>query len=191
MTIGIYGGSFDPIHIGHAMVANFVAQCNVVDEVWIMVSRRNPLKLNDTYATDKQRLKMAEMVVAQCKNVKVSDFEMNLPTPSFTIDTLKELKNQFPNDSFKIIIGSDSLFNFHKWKNYEEILKDFGVIVYPRPGYPLHGKEENGMIFLNGAPEFGMSSSLIREYIKDGWNINYFVPVSVSTYIRKHNIYNK
>ena len=189
MIIGIYGGSFDPIHTGHAMVANFVSQCNVVDEVWIMVSRRNPLKNHETFATDAQRLQMAELVAQNCNKVKVTDIEMSLPVPSYTYDTLLELKRRFPENDYKIIIGSDSLENFHNWKNSQRIQKEFGVIVYPRPGYGLPDEEPENMTFLNGAPEFGISSSLIREYVASGWNINYFVPLNVSQYIKKHNLY--
>ena len=189
MKIGIYGGSFDPIHTGHAMVANFISQCNVVEEVWLMLSRRNPLKTYPTYASDSERLEMLKIVAASCKNVTVSDLELHLPSPSYTIDTLTVLKEKYPNHDFTIIIGSDSLENFHNWKEYEKIQKEFGVIVYPRPGYPLPAKEPDNMIFLNGAPEVSMSSSLIREYIASGWNINFFVPVGVSEYIEKHNLY--
>lgn len=189
MTIGIYGGSFDPIHTGHAMIANFVAQCNVVDEVWIMVSRRNPLKTNGTVATDIERIEMAELVAINCRNVKVTDIELTLPTPSYTIDSLKELKKRNPEHQFKVIVGSDSLKNFHNWKNSEEILKDYGLIVYPRPGYPLPGIDPDGMVFLSGAPEFSISSSLVREYVMSGWNINYFVPKDVSDYIIKNHLY--
>lgn len=189
MTIGIYGGSFDPIHMGHAIVANFVSQCNVVDEVWLMVSKRNPLKSHGTFASDSDRMEMARMVAKKCKNVKVSDLEMSMPVPSYTIDTLLELKKRYPENDFKIIIGSDNLENFRKWKNSERIIKEFGLIIYPRPGYPLPVEEPAGMTFLNGAPEFSISSSLIREYISSGWNINYFVPVAVSDYIMKNQLY--
>ena len=189
MTVGIYGGSFDPIHSGHAMVANFVAQCNVVDEVWIMVSRRNPLKINNTVASDCHRLEMARMVAGKCKDVKVTDVEMTLPEPSYTYDSLLELKRRYPEKDFKIIIGSDSLEKFHHWKNSSKIQNEFGLIIYPRPGYPMPEIEEDGMILLNGAPEFSISSSLIRDYIASGWNINYFVPVNVSEYIKKNKLY--
>lgn len=189
MTIGIYGGSFDPIHTGHAMVANFVSQCNVVDEVWFMVSRRNPLKEHETLAGDIDRLAMASLVAEKCKKVKVCDIEMSLPTPSYTYDTLSILKEKYPANEFKIIIGSDNLQNFYKWRNSEKIQKEFGVIVYPRPGYPLPEKQPENMTFLNGAPEFSISSSLIREYAASGWNINYFVPISVSEYIKTQKLY--
>lgn len=189
MTIGIYGGSFDPIHSGHAMVANFVSQCNVVDEVWIMVGRRNPMKMNYTLASDSHRLKMAEIVAEKCEKVSVSDLEMSMPLPSYSIHTLYKLKELYPQHDFKFIIGSDSLQNFDKWKESERIRKEFGLIVYPRPGYPLPQVEPDGMKFLSGAPEFSMSSSLIREYVASGWNINYFVPIKVAEYILKNHLY--
>ncbi|MCH5225099.1 MAG: nicotinate (nicotinamide) nucleotide adenylyltransferase [Muribaculaceae bacterium] len=188
-VVGIYGGSFDPIHTGHAMVANFVAQCNIVDEVWLMVSRRNPLKNHSTLASDEDRLQMARLVAKGCRNVEVSDIEMTLPTPSYTINSLEALKRLYPDHQFKIIIGSDSLENFDKWKEASRILKEFGVIVYPRPGFPLPEREPEGMTFLTGAPEYGISSSLVREYIASGWNINYFVPPFVSDFIKAKKLY--
>ncbi|MCH5230890.1 MAG: nicotinate (nicotinamide) nucleotide adenylyltransferase [Muribaculaceae bacterium] len=189
MTIGLYGGSFDPIHTGHAMVANFVAQCNVVDEVWFMVSRQNPLKPNSTIANDSQRLEMATIVANKCRNVKVTDVEMHLPSPSFTINAVKELKRIYHHYNFKIIIGSDSLENFKFWKDSEQLLNDFGVIVYPRPGFPLPTEQPENMIFLNGAPEFSISSTLIREYITSDWNVNYFLPPEVAEYISRNKLY--
>lgn len=189
MTIGIYGGSFDPIHTGHAMVANFVSQCGMVDEVWLMVSRQNPLKPHTAIATDKQRLEMAGIVARNCRDVKVTDVEMSLALPSFTSDTMEVLMEKYPGHTFKIIIGSDSLDSLSKWKNIEYLKKKFGFIVYPRPGFPLDFPEPDGMIFLSGAPEYGISSSLIREYVSSGWDINYFVPVAVSDYIRRNNLY--
>lgn len=189
MRIGIYGGSFDPIHSGHGIVANFVSQCNVVDEVWLMVSRKNPLKPHSTYAGDKERLAMAALVARKCRNVKVSDIEMSLPSPSYTYDTLTLLKKLHPEDEFILIIGSDSLENFESWKNHEGIIKEFGLIVYPRPGYVMPLEEPENVKFLQGAPEFGISSSLIREYIKSSWNINFFTPPEVAEYIKEHHLY--
>lgn len=189
MKIGIYGGSFDPIHTGHAMLANFVAQCGIVDEVWLMVSRKNPLKENHRYTDDFHRLNMAKIVASKCKNVLACDFELSLPSPSFTCETLKELTNKYPQHQFVIIIGSDSFIGLTKWKEIDYLKEKFGFIVYPRPGYPLKGIEPANTVFLTGAPEYGMSSSLIREYIRDNWNIDYFVPVEVADYIRNHNLY--
>lgn len=191
MTIGIYGGSFDPIHIGHAMLANFISQCNVIDELWIVVSRKNPLKAHPVCASDADRLEMARIVSNYCRKVKVNDIEMTLPYPSYTIDTLHSLKTIYPEHSFKIIIGSDNFVDFPKWKDYEKIQKEYGVIVYPRPGYALPATEPENVTFLNGAPEFSISSSLVREYISSGWDINFFVPIEVADYIKKHNLYHE
>ena len=189
MRIAIYGGSFDPIHSGHAIIANFVSQCGLVDEVWLMVSRKNPLKENSTFASDDQRLEMAEMITSDCRNVKVSDFEIHLPIPSYTYNTLTELKKKYPDNEFVLLIGSDNFTVFDKWKNSQEIQKEFGLIVYPRPGYPLPEAEPENVTFLCGAPEIVISSSLIREYVRDGWNINYFVPINVARYIQEKKLY--
>ena len=189
MKIGVYGGSFDPIHTGHAMVANFVAQCNVVDEVWLTVNRKNPLKLDSKQASEENRLNMVQITAEACENVQICDIELHMPYPSYTIDTLKALQEKYPQHRFSIIIGSDSFLNFRNWKESEEIIKNFGVIVYPRPGYSLPQEEPEGFTFLNGAPEFSISSSLIREYVKSGWNINYFVPLGVAKYIKDHKLY--
>ncbi|MCH5229007.1 MAG: nicotinate (nicotinamide) nucleotide adenylyltransferase [Muribaculaceae bacterium] len=189
MKIGIFGGSFDPIHTGHAMLANFISQCNIVDQVWLTVSRKNPLKEHSTYATERQRVEMVKLVAAYCSNVEVCLEELNLPYPSYTYNTLCHLQKLFPQNEFKIIIGSDNLSTLHQWKESEKILQEFGVIVYPRPGYPLKGEEPSGMKYLNGAPEFSISSSLIREYISSKWNINYFVPLEVAEYIKINKLY--
>lgn len=189
MRIGIYGGSFDPIHSGHAMLANFVAQCGIVDELWITVNRRNPLKSDKAAASDSHRLVMAGIVASKCLNVKVCDIEMSMPSPSYTYDTLLKLKEIYPQHEFRLVMGSDSFLNFSNWKKWKEILKSFGLIVYPRPGYPLPLEESIGTKFLSGAPEFSISSSLVREYIRDNWDINYFVPLEVAEYISQHHLY--
>lgn len=189
MTIGIYGGSFDPIHTGHAVVANFVAQCGLVDEVWITVAKQNPLKTDRVLAHENQRITMAEIVASLCSGVRVCDIEMELPHPSYTINTLNELKRRFEEYDFRLIIGSDSYRNFERWKSADEIRQNYGLIVYPRPGYPLPKDEPGNTVFLNGAPEFSISSSLIREYCKSRWNINYFVPPQIAQYIINHNLY--
>ena len=189
MIIGIYGGSFDPVHSGHAMVANFIAQCGIVDKVWMMVNKRNPLKSNKTTAPDINRLEMVRKVAEICNNVEVTDIELDLPSPSYTYDTLCELKKRYPDHTFRIIIGSDSYYSLDKWRNHDKIVKEFGLIVYPRPGYPLSETEPANVTFLTGAPEFGISSSLIREYVMSGWNINFFVPVEIADYITFHKLY--
>ena len=173
------------------MIANFISQCNIVDEVLLIVNRQNPLKENPTVASEKERIEMARLVAKKCSKVRVSDIEMKLPLPSCTIDTLTLLKQLYPEHNFKLIIGSDSLINFNRWKESDRILKEFGLIVYPRPGFPCPGNEKDTMTFLTGAPEFSISSSLVREYVASGWNINYFVPVEVADYIKEKKLYHE
>lgn len=191
MRIAVFGGSFDPIHTGHAMVASYAVQQGMADEVWLMVSRRNPMKTYSTFASEEHRLRMAKIVAEKVPGLRASGYELNRPAPSYTIDTLQGLRHDYPQHDFRIIIGADSLLNFSGWKSSQSILKDFGVIVYPRPGFPLPDSLPEGMVPLNGVPECGISSTFIRERIRAGWNIDFFVPVDVAEYIRQNNLYEK
>ena len=137
MRIGVYCGSFDPIHTGHAMVANYLAQYGGLDEVWLMVSRHNPLKVGRDPASEPHRLAMVKFVAEGCSRVVASDFEFSLPVPSYTYVTLCRLRERFPQHKFVLIIGSDNWHNFNRWRDSESILREFGLIVYPRPGYDL------------------------------------------------------
>lgn len=189
MKIGIYGGSFDPIHIGHAIVANYALQWGNLDEVWILVSPHNPLK-SDIHASDRDRLKMAESVFNGNENINVSDFEFSLPLPSFTYTTLKELKKRYPEHEFSLIIGSDNWKIFNKWANSERIIEEFKVLIYPRPGFELSKSDlSTNVKILDGAPQILMSSTFIREALKNDKNINFFVPESVCQYINSRNLY--
>lgn len=189
MRIGVYSGSFDPIHTGHAMVANFVAQWGGVDEVWLMVSRLNPLKLGSHPAEDHQRIEMAELVASKCKDVKVSDFEMNLPLPSFTYFTLCNLREKYPEHDFVLIIGSDNWHFMDKWRDPEKIISEFGMIVYPRPGYDMPDNLPDNVKVLRDAPMALVSSTFIRHSVAKGKNVNYFVPCGVAEYIEKNQLY--
>ena len=165
MRIGVYSGSFDPVHTGHAMVANYVAQWGGVDEVWLMVSRQNPLKEGRMPAEDCHRLAMASIVAKQCNSVKVSDFELSLPLPSFTYVTLCKLREKYPQH-------------------------EFGMIIYPRPGYSLPNVLPEGVSAIgNDAPVALVSSTFVRETIAKGGNVNYFVPCKVADYINENNLY--
>ena len=188
-VIGIYCGSFNPIHTGHAIIANYVGQYSSVEEVWLMVSRLNPLKEEKPMA-DLHRLRMAEIVANNCRNVKVSDFEFGLPSPSYTYTTLTALKKKYEGKKFKLIIGSDNWLRFNDWRNSKEIIEEFGLIVYPRPDFEIEkiALHENIEI-LKGAPQLHISSTLIRQMIKHHRNINYMVPVEVADYIKKYNLY--
>lgn len=189
MTIGIYSGSFDPLHTGHAMVANYIGQAGIVDEVWLMVSRRNPLKETLTPEDDSHRLKMAELVAKDCRGVKASDFELRLPLPSYTYVTLCRLRDEYPQHKFKLIVGSDNWHHLGRWRDADKIIREFGLIIYPRPGYPLPELPPKGVEVLPSGPTAHVSSSFIRDLLRKKGNINFFVPTSVANYIRENDLY--
>lgn len=191
MRIGIYGGSFDPIHTGHAMLANFIAQAGVVDEVWLMVSPLNPLKTGTQPVSNNHRLKMAEMVAANCQGVRASGFEFHLPKPSYTYTTLCRLREAYPQNSFRLIIGSDNWQEISRWRDPDKIIREFGLIIYPRPGYPVKGPFPEGVEMLEGVPTIDMSSTMVREMVREGINVNYFVPLCVADYIKEHDLYKR
>ena len=190
MKIGIFSGSFDPIHIGHAMIANYIAQQGIVDEVWLMVSRLNPLKDNSLPAADSDRLSMAALVAEGCRNVKVSDFEMTLPLPSYTYRTLCALREIYPEHRFTQIIGSDNWLEIERWMNWREIVSEFGFIIYPRPGYPIDVNNlPTNIEVVEKCPQTQLSSSFIRESIKENLNMNWFLPPAVFDYIESRGLY--
>ena len=138
MRIGVFGGSFNPVHIGHVMLASYLKQFEGFDEVWLMLSPLNPLKANSTeLIPDVTRLKMLDIALKGAEGIKVSDIELSMPRPSYTINTLRYLAKRYPRHTFKLIIGSDNWKIFSQWKDSEAIIRDFGVVVYPRPGYPV------------------------------------------------------
>lgn len=203
MKVGIFGGSFDPIHEGHVSLAKYVLDHTDLDEVWLMVSPRNPLKAHGPIATDQQRLEMARLAVEGIEGIKVSDFEFNLPIPSYTYKTLTELKKCYPEIDFRLIIGGDNWTSFDHWRNPKEILNEFGVIIYPRPGevfdFPLQKanfKRQNATL-LQDAPEMPISSTEIRHILQSRTesgntkteNIPY-LNKNVQSYIRSNNLYN-
>ncbi len=208
MKVGIFGGSFDPIHEGHVNLAKYVLDHTDLDEVWLMVSPRNPLKDHGPIATDRQRLEMARLAVEGIPGIRVSDFEFNLPIPSYTYNTLTELKKAYPDTDFRLIIGGDNWADFDRWRNPEEILTDFGVIVYPRPGETLQPPTEKGkqkrenVTILQSAPKMPISSTQIRQMIKSdpstfnsqnspfrGAGGSSTLSPAVSSYIQTHHLY--
>lgn len=188
MNIGIFGGSFNPIHIGHCIVANHILSHSSIDEVWFNVSPQNPLKSTISPELDKHRLKMVELAIQGCLRFRLCDVEFRLPIPSFTITTLKYLKEQYPNDNFKLIIGSDNWQVFDKWRAHDEIISNFGVIVYPRPGYPVNECSRINVEFVN-APIIELSSTHIRNCVKKGIEIRFLLPEPVREYIISNNLY--
>lgn len=190
MKIGIFSGSFNPIHIGHIILANHVVENTDIEEVWFLVTPRNPLKEESLLLCESERLRMVELAVAPYEKMKASDFEFSLPRPSYTIDTLKALEENFSDDEFVMIIGSDNWCGISSWKDYEEILKQFKVLVYPRLDYQIAiPKKLRSTVEALDSPVVEISSSLIREELREEKNVRPFLPVEVYEYIKEKNLY--
>ena len=191
MKIGIFGGSFDPIHTGHAIIAQHVISSGVVDRLWFMVSPVNPLKVDkERQVTDADRLRMVEMVSRRMEDVETSGFEFTMPRPSYTIDTLNALQAKFPDDEFYLVIGADNWNVFGKWRNSEEILDKYHLLVYPRLGYKVNIPVElRDRVQLIDAPIIELSSTLVRELLANGQSVRFYVPDDVLGYIERHNLY--
>ena len=191
MRIGIFGGSFDPIHIGHAIIAQHIISCGAVDRLWFMVSPVNPLKVGKMrQVADTDRLRMVEMVSHPMDGVETSAFEFTMPRPSYTIDTLNALQAKFPDDDFYLVIGGDNWEVFSKWRNSDEILAKYHLLVYPRLGYQVNIPDElKERVILVDAPIIELSSTEIRERLAKGQSVRYYVPDEVLGYIERHDLY--
>lgn len=193
MKIGIFGGSFDPIHTGHAIIAQHIISSGAVDRLWFMVSPVNPLKAGKLrQVADTDRLRMVEMVSHPLEGVETSAFEFSMPKPSYTIDTLNALQKKFPDDEFYLIIGGDNWELFGKWRNSEEILAKYHVLIYPRLGYEVSIPDDlKNRVALVGAPIIELSSTEIRERLAKGQSVRYYVPDKVLEYIERKQLYRK
>jgi nicotinate-nucleotide adenylyltransferase len=189
MKIGLYFGSFNPVHIGHMAIANYLVEFGDIDQLWFVVSPQSPFKEKQTLHNDYDRLKMAELAVGKDHRFRVSDVEFKLPKPSYTIHTLNHLKERFPLFTFSIIMGADNLGKFSQWKHYEEIKGDYEIIVYPRPGYTVNDNPEIPHLTIVDAPLLEISSTFIREAVSDEKDIRYFLPPKVWDYIQKNKLY--
>jgi len=164
--VGLFGGSFNPIHYGHTGLAKFILETTDIEQVWLMVSPQNPLKKRADLMDDETRLRLAREATADMPDIKVCDIEMHLPIPSYTLNTLNVLKEMYPNIEFSLIMGSDNVLCFDKWYGYDEILRNFPILVYPREGYDateLIRTRYQKMQLIEGAPHFNISSTEIRE----------------------------
>lgn len=189
MKVGLYFGSFNPIHIGHLIIANFISNYTDVEQIWFVVSPQNPLKKASGLLNEYDRLYLVQIAIENNFKFKVSDIEFKLPRPSYTIDTLTYLTERYPNNQFSVIIGSDSYKNLHKWKNSELLLTNYSFIVYERPGFEV--KETKGNVALLKAPLLQISSTDIRTMIQKGKSIRYLIPENVLDEIEKNNYYKK
>jgi nicotinate-nucleotide adenylyltransferase len=189
MKIGLYFGSFNPVHVGHLIIADFVANNAGVDQVWLVVSPQNPLKPSATLLNEYHRLNLTRLATEDNSKLHVSNIEFKLPRPSYTIDTLVYLKEKYPEYSFSVVIGSDSYQNIHKWKNYELLLKEYTLIIYERPGFKVVPHTNQNPPLLLKAPLLDISSTFIRERIKQGKSIKYLVTEEVRQEIENQGYY--
>ena len=188
MTIGLYFGSFNPVHIGHLIIAKHVLNSTDLKQVWMIVSPQNPLKSSGSLINEYVRLRLLQTALDGEYNLKASKIEFNLPKPSYTVNTLAYLKEKYPQHEFSVIMGSDSFCNLTKWKNYEVIIKNHLLYIYNRPGFPVENTL-NASIKILEAPLLEISSTRIRKLIKEGKSIRYLVPDSVKEEIEKNNYY--
>lgn len=168
MKIGIYGGSFNPVHFGHIGLVRWITEHTDLDEVWMMVSPNNPLKDSSVLVDEQVRLEEVKRVVQDIPHVKVSDFEFALPRPSFTANTLRELQRAYPENEFTLIIGEDNWAMFDRWREWEYILQNFRIMIYPRHGTtenstPHKRQNAKNVLFLHDAPYYDISSTALRE----------------------------
>ena len=191
MKIGLFFGSFNPIHIGHLIIANHMAENTELDQVWLVVSPHNPHKNKSTLAPDYDRLHLVQIAIEDNPKLRASNIEFSLPKPSYTIDTLTFLREKFPQHQFALIMGGDNLSSFHKWKNYELILRDYEIFVYQRPEYKLGDLATHPKVNLVEAPLLSISASFIRASIKSGKSIRYLVAEPVYDYLENSHLYRK
>ena len=189
MKIGLFFGSFNPIHIGHLIIANHMTDHSDINELWFVVSPHSPFKQKKSLLGEYDRLHLVQTAIEDNNKLRASNIEFSLPKPSYTIDTLTCIKEKYPSDNFVLIMGSDNLLNFNKWKNYEIILKNYEIYVYNRPDSMLSDLFEHKKVQLLSAPMLNISSSYIRECIKNGLSIKYIVPDKVLDQIEKSSFY--
>nr|WP_309757311.1 nicotinate (nicotinamide) nucleotide adenylyltransferase [Flavobacterium sp.] len=193
MKVGLYFGTFNPIHVGHLIIANHMAEHSDLDQIWMVVTPHNPLKKKNTLLDDYHRLQMVHLATEDFPKIKPSDIEFKLSQPNYTVNTVVHLQEKYPNYDFSLIMGEDNLKSLHKWKNYEAILKHHDIYVYPR----ISSEEENlefknhPKIHVIDAPVVEISSTFIRENIKKERNVQPLLPAKVWEYIDHNNFYKK
>jgi nicotinate-nucleotide adenylyltransferase len=188
MNIGLYFGSFNPIHIGHLIIANHVLNETSINKIWFIVSPQNPFKESKTLLNEFDRLHLVRLATQEDNRIKCSDIEFNLPKPSYTSNTLTFLSEKYPEHQFSLIMGSDSYQNLDKWKNYETIINNYPVYVYQREGHEIKKTFDKEAVILN-APIIQISASQIREHIKSAKSIRYLVPEIVREEIESRKFY--
>lgn len=189
VKIGLFFGSFNPIHIGHLAIANYLVEYADLQQVWFVVSAQNPLKKKAGMLADYHRIALVKEAIDGDNRFRACDIELKMPQPSYTIDTLVYLREQYPDKEFAIIMGADGLATFNKWKNYKEIIRTTTRYIYPRPGIELTEKEEN-CVFIK-APLLEISSTFVRDSIKKKKDVRYFLHDKVYKYLTEMHFYEK
>lgn len=190
MNIGIFSGSFNPIHIGHVILASYIAEYTETDEVWFLVSPQSPFKSEDKLSDQQLRFEMTEIALRNYTKLKASDFEFTMPKPSYTINTLQALKEKYTENNFSLIIGADNWQLFENWKDYGKILEEFTLKVYPRLGSQITIPDNlKRKVQVLDSPIIEISSTFIREGIKEGRNMRAFLPEGVYEYILAKGLY--
>ncbi|MEI2755723.1 MAG: nicotinate (nicotinamide) nucleotide adenylyltransferase [Chitinophagaceae bacterium] len=190
MKIGLYFGSFNPIHVAHLIIANHVLNETENDKLWFVVTPQNPFKKENSLLNEYHRLKLVQIAIEEDNRIKAVDIEFSLPKPSYTAATLMYLAEKYPEHSFQIIMGSDSFQNLHKWKNAEFIIKNYKIYVYIRPGFEIQNTLGANQQVLD-APLLQLSSTQIRQNIKEGKSVQYLLPNKVLEEIEKGNYYKR
>ncbi|MGI8892878.1 MAG: nicotinate (nicotinamide) nucleotide adenylyltransferase [Bacteroidia bacterium] len=192
MKTGLFFGSFNPVHTGHLIIANYMAEFTDLDEVWFVVSPLNPLKKKETLLADHHRLALVTRAIGDdYKKIKVSNIEFNLPQPSYTRNTLAYLEDKYPQNKFALIMGADNLITLPKWRNADLIIRNYEIYVYPRLQQGTEIKTIKGKINYVDAPVVEISSSFIREAIAKGRDVRFYLPEKAFLYIDEMNFYKK
>jgi nicotinate-nucleotide adenylyltransferase len=191
LKVGLFFGSFNPIHIGHLVLANYMLEFTELERVWFVISPHNPLKEKKTLLKDNHRLQMVRLAIGEHTKMKASNIEFKLPQPSYTVNTLAHLSDQHPEHEFALIMGSDNLASFHKWKNYEYILQHHKIYVYPRPNADGGILKTHSSVKLTQAPLLEISSSFLRDAIKNKKDVRYYFAEPVWNYLKEMHFYEK
>jgi len=190
MKIGLYFGSFNPIHMGHLIIAHHMVEFSDLDKIWFVVTPHNPFKKKETLLADHHRLELVQLALKDFDNLEASNVEFGLKKPSYTVDTLAHISEKFPKHEFSLIMGGDNLVSFHKWKNHEAILEHHHIYVYPRTtGKPSRFDDHKSVTLVESAPLMQLSSSFIRKSIFEGKNVKSMLPKTTWAFIDEMNFY--
>ena len=189
MRVGLFFGSFNPVHIGHMIIASHLVEYAPIDQLWMVLSPQNPFKQRASLANDYDRLHLLNLAIGSHPKIKSSNVEFSLPRPSYTIDTLTYLKEKYPEKTFSLIMGGDNLANLHKWKNYEKIVAEHDIYIYKRGRTKKVQFENQERIVYLEAPLLDISATFIRNAIQQGKSVQYMVPDAVYEYLNTYPIY--